>query len=130
MELNAGEIKKALKCCGDGSINGCQGCPRNYSDPCETADCRERLMRDAVSVIRELKEENGNLRAENAEQDKAIVDALERMGEIRRETKADTVRKMAEQVKERCKKLFSGVDVCIIVDLIVDEMLEGKNDNT
>ena len=103
MELNAGEIKKALKCCGDGSINGCQGCPRNYSDPCETADCRERLMRDAISVIRELAEENGNLRA-------STID-YRNIPYIVADTRADTVRKMQERVKQAiCDNTYPDFD--------------------
>lgn len=124
MELNAEQIKKALKCCTspDGD-DTCLLCP--YGD---VGLCTQLVMAHALALIKQLTEEKERLRAENAEQDKAIINALNRMGDIRREAKADTVREMQERIKTRCIK--SGIYPAIVaraIDQIAKEMTEGDD---
>lgn len=78
--------------------------------------------------------EKKRLEDENAEQDKAIINALERMGEIRRETKADTVRKMQNMVAVHFgtytdKDTIKVIDLFKLLNQIAKEMLEGNDDN-
>lgn len=129
MELNAGEIKKALKCCGN--ENGCQGCPRNYSDPYDTVDCRERLMRDAVSVIRELTEENGRLRAEVSVKKKLLDKCVDLEDKVRADTVKEMQNRIAQSIGTYTKESYVYVYAWFaLIDKIAEEMLEGNNDNT
>ena len=59
MELNREQIIKALECCT--SETGCTECPHFPS----LMGCSRQNMRDALSLIKELTEENERLRAEN-----------------------------------------------------------------
>lgn len=90
-------IIKALECCfSDGS---CDGCP--YT---ERVDCRRELERNALSLIKELTEENERLRG--------CVMSEEQVRNIANETiqqgifiiKADTVRKMQERFLKLLEK--------------------------
>ena len=148
MELNREQIIKALKCCA--YDDACSSCPlqENYTN------CVTIMKRDALSLIRELTEENEKLRAErdtfeinykdlkyrNQELLKDAVawekecreweyeDALmrERLSEI----KADTVRRMQERLKE-CfpdtedhKAVYLVQQIMFAIDQIAKELLE------
>ena len=115
-------IIKALECCfSDGS---CDGCP--YT---ERVDCRRELERNALSLIKELTEENERLRG--------CVMSEEQVRNIANETiqqgifiiKADTVRKMQSEIEARCIKggIYPAF-VARVVDEVVKEMLEERND--
>lgn len=78
-----------------------------------------------------LIEENDRLKAENAEQDEAIIKALQRMGEVRRETQADTVRKYRECLHRLLASLgakdkFNKEFFLTTADKIAEELLEGN----
>ena len=61
----------------------------------------------------------GRIEDENAEQDKAILNALKEMGKIRQETKADTVRKMLSMM---CEGRVSNDTVVIVANQVAKEM--------
>ena len=95
----------------------------------------------AILLIIELTEDNDRLKAENAEQDEAIIKALQRRGEVRRETQADTVRKMQERIIEKsCAfRMVNGEGIVLktdyqisgeSLDQIVKEMLEETDEQT
>ena len=56
----------------------------------------------------------------------SLVSITYEANKIKSQIEADTVRKMQEEVKARCRELFSGFDVCMIVDQIAKEMVEGE----
>ena len=148
MELNREQIIKALECCT--SEKGCTGCPRFLS----LMGCSRQNMIDALTLIKELTEENERLRAEltGANKDKQIlfdeISSLEDEAEkaidiaesnIRAEiasggtschwcedkVKADTVRKMQSEIEARCLK--GGIYPAFVkstIDQIAKEMLE------
>lgn len=110
-------IIKALECCfSDGS---CDGCP--YT---ERVDCRRELERNALSLIKELTEENERLRG--------CVMSEEQVRNIANETiqqgifiiKADTVRKMQSEIEARCIK--GGIYPAFVkstIDQIAEELI-------
>jgi FtsZ-binding cell division protein ZapB len=61
MELKRDEIIKALEMCLTLEYGvACKGCPLSYKDERRT-DCLELLMKNALSLIKELTEENESL---------------------------------------------------------------------
>ena len=104
MELNREQIKKAIiELRNHGLANGgTLGYHAGWCD--EVADTLENalaLINSQEQKIKELTENSERLRAENAEQDAAIIKALKQMGEIRRETKTDAVRKVVDLIEEK-----------------------------
>ena len=133
MELNAEQIKKALELCKTPSANDCEAC--EYDGKClkngEYIGCVNLLIADALSLIKELTEKNERL--------KCHVNRLKKYDEERdialharliSETRADTVRKMQERLKEAFEHSgLYGVDAIERrIDQIAKEMLEGTDD--
>ena len=117
-------IIKALECCfSDGS---CDGCP--YT---ERVDCRRELERNALSLIKELTEENERLKKLNGKLQSKYLDkslAYNEMWEELDEIKADTVRKMKSEIEARCIK--GGIYPAFVkstIDQIAKEMLGETN---
>ena len=102
--LNAEQIIKALECCL--VENDCTGCPLHHQ---YKIDCLKYAGEKALSLIKELTEENERLRA-------------------------DTVRKMLERIKEDAisVSLLSNPPKFMLeiredaLDQIAKEMLEGE----
>lgn len=111
------DIIKALKQCAAGG--SCRHCPLE-----EDVGCRRKVLAYALDAIKRQK-------AEIEEQDRAIINALKRMGEIRTEA----VKEFAEKLKKRVMKYTEydegGWDSTIYVvkvediDNLVKEMTEG-----
>ena len=64
MELNREQIKRALECC---LKDECDKCGYTFGD------CQRNLMREALSLINELTEENEKLRAELASRPPKLI---------------------------------------------------------
>ncbi len=140
MELNREQIIKALECCKFGKDEAkCKEC--NWH-PWIKPRCWRLLASNALSLIKELTEENerlrervkaveeGAVRSFESQQDlyRKMVEALNR--EIH-EAKADTVRKMQERLYREFASLgandkFNKALFLTKVDQIAKEMLEGK----
>ena len=130
MKLNRKQITISLECCHSTNIADCRNCA--YRDKETEFGCTNLLVKDALSLIRELIEENEKLRAENAEQDQSIINALMRMGEIRRETKIHTTQEMQKLFEERLDISVCGysteevrLDCFDTLERIAIEILEG-----
>ena len=110
MELKRDDIIKALECCSKHLVR-CKDCPYQ-----EVPRCTDEHQKDALSLIKELTEENGNLRA-------STID-YRNIPYIVADTRADTVRKMHFEIKERCIK--GGIYPAFVastIDQIAKEML-------
>ena len=120
MELNR-EIIKALEYCTSGG--DCYGC--KYDNPRLSREgCKAEKRFDALSLIKELTEENERLRAEVSVKKKL----LDKCVDLEDRVKADTVRKMQERLNDT-KFKFDGTYYIYAenVDQIAKEMLEeGK----
>ena len=71
MKLNRDQIIKALECC---SKDDCDNCPNSFGN------CYSNLARDALSLIKELTEENERLRADTI--DEFVKMVKEKMREV------------------------------------------------
>ena len=103
MELNREQIIKALECCSgtdDDFLDvNCNKCPYKIGE----TSCRH-LDRDALSLIKELTEENERLSGKVAEYEEERKYHFEMSRKRIAEAKADTVRKMHSEIKDRCIK--------------------------
>lgn len=137
MELNREQIIKALECC---SINqSCDGCPMFDKEP--IADCTNYVISCALSLIKELTEEDERLREELAKSCKALDESMNFYCSFTQskvsncpiddevvKAKADTVRKMHSEIKERCIK--GGIYPAFVartIDQIAKEMTESED---
>ena len=64
------EIKKALECCSNPSINFCKDCP--YNNKGEFSCCDGEMCKDALNLITEQEQEIDRLKAENEELTKVV----------------------------------------------------------
>ena len=75
MEHSPEQIIKALECCNRGTTEDCAKCPRFDGDrTLSTEDCMEKLMRDALSLIKELTDENEKLKMFNKLHEQDVED--------------------------------------------------------
>jgi hypothetical protein len=108
-ELNREQIIKALECCtSEVTIEfNCTACPYIGKG------CNSVVMRDALSLIKELTEENERLRAEVSVKKKL----LDKCVDLEDKVKACTVKKMQEMVYEFADDL-NTIDAYIIKEMI------------
>ena len=79
MDIKRDSIKKALECCSsEGHI--CGKC--SYSNVRIGISCRDKLSRDALSLINELTQENERLRGEKDVRDILVKDLTRRNKEL------------------------------------------------
>ncbi len=112
------EVIKALECCviGIGAVCQCRECPLYYKT--ETySQCKRMLVDGICDLINRQK-------AEIEEQDRAIINALHRMRQIR----AEAIKEFAEKLK---KELTTGaaamrVSTLDIINDLVKELTEEK----
>lgn len=128
--VNDNDIIKAFECCKGEDIP-CADCP--YID---FGQCQTYVASDALDLINRLKAEIEKLQhicaelsKENEEQDRAIINALHRMKEIRNET----VKEFAERLKGNCISVDTGdrsykIITTIWIDNLAKEMTEGEDD--
>lgn len=128
-ELNRDQIIKAMECCTSGnSVSACmRGCPLYEKEDCECINDDTALLKYALSLIKELTEEN-------EKQKDLLCKANAKIYELQREqegARADTVRKMQERLKEYLDDFYNLgedtlLDVPDLIDQIAKEMLGRK----
>lgn len=142
MELNREQIKKALECC---SKDDCDNCPNDFGD------CYSNLAGYALSLIKELTEENERLRADKkglineneelknqiqepyfTEEEIDFIDEYTRLlNEGIRDAKANNVSEIKTRFAMRFgtytdKDMTPITEVFRLLDQIAKEMLEGE----
>ena len=140
------QIIKALECCYDNNLS-CIDCPFNASD--KYAECAG-LTLSAIGLIKELTEENEkltkrlekeakcqydlagqivDLKAENKRLRELVTTKEIEKEIVRRETRADTVKKMQEKLYAR-RVRYGNITFKVVpideIDQIEKEMLEEK----
>lgn len=63
--MNKDDIKKALECCSNPSINPCKDCPYNKND--DFSYCNDKILKDTLNLITEQEKEIERLKDENKE---------------------------------------------------------------
>ncbi len=147
--LNAEQIIKALECCTRGRKSKddrpCLDCPYNEcnlvggtSERQTTGTCQGWLMKDALSLIKELTEDNERLRnwcenkivLDNDELKEVKTACLERIKLDVKRIKTDTVRKFAKRLKEYYNELSGKTFPPLVayhIEQIEKEMLEDRS---
>ena len=64
------DVKKALECCSNPSINSCKNC--SYNNNGEFSCCDGEMYKDALNLITEQEKEIDALKAENEELTKVV----------------------------------------------------------
>ena len=109
MELNREQIIKSLECC---ELGDCYPCIYRMT---ESGVCQDMLCKEALELIKELTEEN-----------ESLSQSLANSKSILANSKADTVRKMQERLRE---DLRGFVDVDYLERLLTiyeKKYTEGK----
>ena len=63
--MNKDDIKKALECCSNPSINPCKDCPYNKNG--DFSYCNDKILKDTLNLITEQEKEIERLKDENKE---------------------------------------------------------------
>lgn len=63
--MNKDDIKKALECCVNPSINPCKDCPYNKNG--DFSYCNDKILKDTLNLITEQEKEIERLKDENKE---------------------------------------------------------------
>jgi hypothetical protein len=125
MELNREQIIKAMECCRTNSEMDCIDCPYRNKGNDLYAGCVNTLLVDALSLIKELTEENERLRAENDD----LCDNIACLEFDNENAERRTVRKMQEQLKMeidgfgRKDGFVTKETVCWFIDQIAEEVI-------
>ena len=135
------EIKKALECCSNPSINFCKDCP--YNNKGEFSCCDGEMCKDALNLITEQEQEIDRLKAENEELTKVVsskvYDLINNTKEIadareawEKQAKIDVLNKLKDYVNQLACDEY-GDSACdtnyITIDIDkyeqdIDEMIE------
>lgn len=127
MKLNRDQIVKALECCIKNQCENCCQCGNWH----EQWNCMTFLMKNALSLIKELTEENDRLKLDVEVCGAELSRYTENIVQMAKQDRADTVRKMHAEIKERCiKGCIYPAFVARTIDQIEKEMMEGKDENT
>ena len=127
------EIIKALECCTSGnSVSACmRGCPLYEKEDCECINDDTALLKYALSLIKELTEENEKWRTEAENQSILWKQYFKSIYETAKETViADTVRDYREQLHRAfahsdSKDKFNKGVFLEMVDIIAEEVIGG-----
>lgn len=150
MELNRDQIVKALECCSSSDcVSACEsGCPYwgGAYDTCPCNDDPNFIVKKALSLIKELTEENERLRAENAKYEAEnhaefnkwlkLEEATKRHhAELFEDAKIAVKEETVREMQDRFNRVFGGMDATQVLlrrtfDQIAKEMLESKDENT
>lgn len=127
MELNREQIIKALECCHSSCDADCKQCTyRGKADDEEDLGitCINVLIKDTLSLIKELTEENERLLARNFElSEKGEKDMI---AQLIAEAKSEAIIKMHSLIKERCIK--GGIYPAFVastIEKVAKELLRG-----
>ena len=126
------EIKKALECCSNSSINSCKNCP--YNNNGKFSCCDGEMYKDAFNLVTEQEKEIERLKAENEELTKVVsskvYDLIDNTKEIADAREAWEKQAKIDVLNELKKKTYVN-DYCReVVELEkIDELIkEAQND--
>lgn len=89
--MNKDDIKKALECCVNPSINPCKDCPYNKNG--DFSYCNDKILKDTLNLITEQEKEIDGLKAED-----------ERLREVIRQLNTEYNRAW-ERLKSDCREI-------------------------
>lgn len=132
------EIIKALECHASGKLVECEQCPLDKAH-LFNATCVQTMCENALALIKELTEEIKDLEAEyDRVYEQVEADIRGNMADggtschwCMDKTKADTVKRMQEGLKEYLDDFYNSgedelLDVPDLIDQIAKEILDGR----
>ena len=114
--MNSEDIKKALECCSNPSINSCKGCP--YNNTGEFSCCDGEMCKDALNLITEQEKEIKQLKTECTLLDDELRNARQETINVLNELKAKSY------VNDYCREVVEVEKI----DELIKELI--KNDKT
>ena len=126
--MNSEDIKKALECCSNPSINFCKDCP--YNNKGEFSCCDGEMCKDSLNLITEQEQEIDRLKAENEELTKVIsskvydlIDNTKEIADAReaweKQAKIDVLNELT--VKAVSLSAIETYHICNLVDELLKE---------
>lgn len=113
--MNAKDIKKALECCSNQSINFCKNCP--YNNNGEFSCCDGEMHKDALNLVTEQEKEINQLKTECTLLDDELRNARQETINVLNELKAksyvnDYCREVVEveKIDELIKELITNAE--------------------
>ena len=110
------QIVKALGCCSKSSwLNDCDGCPcYDETEDIQTSECQERLMKNALDLIKRQKAE-----IERLEKHVQTIVKMKRCIDLKKQVEESAINRLAEKLKEYYPSIADGIDYT------AEEVLKG-----
>lgn len=105
--MNKDDIKKALDCCLNPSINPCKDCPYNKNG--DFSYCNDKILKDTLNLITEQEKKIEKLKAEN-KQLKTECALLDDELRIARQGTIDVLNKLKEKFKGYEAWYYDGIE--------------------
>ena len=113
--MNSEDIKKALECCSNPSINSCKDCP--YNNKGEFSCCDGEMCKAALNLITEQEKEINQLKTECTLLDDELRNARQETINVLNELKAKSY------VNEYCREVVEVEKI----DELIAEVLNAKD---
>lgn len=110
------EIKKALECCSNPSINFCKNCP--YNNNGEFSCCDGEMHKDALNLVTEQEKEINQLKTECTLLDDELRNARQETINVLNELKAKSY------VNEYCREVVEVEKI----DELIEELIKNAED--
>lgn len=111
------EIKKALECCVNPSINPCKDCPYNKNG--DFSYCNDKILKDTLNLITEQEKEIERLKNENARLTAKLGQVLLSIDTVK---EMNTMCNIDEQIKQAKIDVLNRLKSLSIYD---DNYLDG-----
>ena len=114
--MNSEDIKKALECCSNPSINFCKNCP--YNNNGEFSCCDGEMHKDALNLVTEQEKEIKQLKTECSLLDDELRNARQETINVLNELKKKTY------VNEYCHEVVEVEKI----DELIKELIKNAED--
>ena len=123
------EIKKALECCVNPSINPCKDCPYNKNG--DFSYCNDKILKDTLNLITEQEKEVEQLTEERNRYAETLAKYQMASDKEIRAQKKQAVKEFAEKLRKRLTAdRVSNDNIVINANYEIDELLKEYENDT